>query len=84
MLQLAKKEGARIAALPPARRAERDAWIAAHPYVWALRNTVHPHYTYGVAVVGAAAAEASDLPKCSAATAAAARTRRRSPGTRSR
>ena len=63
MLQLAKKEGARIAALPPARRAERDAWIAAHPYVWALRNTVHPHYTYGVAVVGAAAAEASDLPK---------------------
>ena len=63
MLQLAKKEGARIAALPPERGAERDAWIAAHPYVWALRNTVHPHYTYGVAVVGAAAAEASDLPK---------------------
>ena len=43
------------------RRAEREAWIAAHPYVWALRNVLHPHYTYGVAVVGAAAAEASNL-----------------------
>ena len=58
MMQLAVKTGAQIAA---GRRAEREAWIAAHPYVWALRNVVHPHYTYGVAVVGAAAAEASNL-----------------------
>ena len=58
MMQLAVKTGAQIAA---GRRAEREAWIAAHPYVWALRNVLHPHYTYGVAVVGAAAAEASNL-----------------------
>ena len=58
MMQFAVKTGAHIAA---GRRAEREAWIAAHPYVWALRNVMHPHYTYGVAVVGAAAAEASNL-----------------------
>ena len=68
MLQLIKRECTRAAALPLRRLDNqtretlpytRDEWIAAHPFAWAVYNVIHPHYTYGVAVVGAAGAEAS-------------------------